>query len=343
MVNNMGNGKKKEKLKNLRLLILVVLILFVAFAIYVFFFSDGGFSNEAGKLFDNITENITKNTESFKKCMDNDVLKEEDFSEELINKKNEIIGLYNGVNANFMYSDLESDYSLGEDEEKELYAASVTKLPAVLYAYKQADEGKLDLNKELTYLAKYKAGGSGIIKKDSVGTKYKIGTVLEYTIKYSDNIGYAMLLDELGGRNKVKEYWAGLGYEIKYSDNYGNLSPELGNGYIKEVYKYYLTGKENAKKLVDDMKNSANLEYVKSGDIEVAHKYGEYVEGGGYYNDVSLNFTNHPFALSITSTLGYSDTMKNLFLQTHKLSIEFNQMYYKEKENYCLEKSHLLS
>ena len=110
------------------------------------------------------------------------------------------------------------------------------------------------------------------------------------------------------------------------------MSPELGNGYIKEVYKYYLTGKENAKKLVDDMKNSANLEYVKSGDIEVAHKYGEYVEGGGCYNDVSLNFTDHPFALSITSTLGYSDTMKNLFLQTHKLSIEFNQMYYKEKE-----------
>ena len=343
MVNNMGNGKKKEKLKNLRLLILGALVLFVAFAIYVFFFSDGKLSNEIGKTFDTAIENMTKNTEVYKKCMDNDVLKEEDFSEELINKKNEIIGLYNGVNANFMYTDLESDYSFGEDEEKELYAASVTKLPAVLYAYKQADEGKLDLNKELTYLAKYKASGSGVIKKDSVGTKYKLSTILEYTIKYSDNIGYSMLLDELGGRNVVKEYWANLGYNIKYSDNFGNLSPSLGNGYIKEVYKYYLTGKENAKKLVDDMKNSANLEYVKSGDIEVAHKYGEYVEGGGYYNDVSLNFTDHPFALSITSTLGYSDTMKNLFLQTHKLSIEFNQMYYKEKENYCLEKSHLLS
>ena len=339
----MSKLRKKKKMKKSFYVFLFVLLVIIGLIIYISFFSNGGFSNEAGKLFDNITENITKNTEVYKKCMDNDVLKEEDFSEELINKKNEIIGLYNGVSANFMYTDLESDYSFGEDEEKELYAASVTKLPAVLYAYKQADEGKLDLNKELTYLAKYKASGSGIIKKDSVGTKYKLSTILEYTIKYSDNIGYSMLLDELGGRNVVKEYWANLGYNIKYSDNFGNLSPSLGNGYIKEVYKYYLTGKENAKKLVDDMKNSANLEYVKSGDIEVAHKYGEYVEGGGCYNDVSLNFTDHPFALSITSTLGYSDTMKNLFLQTHKLSIEFNQMYYKEKENYCLEKSHLLS
>ena len=271
--------------------------------------------------------------------MSEEVLKEEDFSDELTAKKDEIINLYKGVNANFMYTDLESDYSFGVGVESELYAASVTKLPAVLYAYKQADDGKLDLNKELTYLAKYKAGGSGIIQKDSIGTKYKLSTVLEYTIRYSDNIGYAMLLDELGGRNKVKEYWESLGYEIHYSDNFGNLSPELGNGYIKEVYKYYLTGKDNAKKLVEDMEKSDNLEYVKSGDIKVAHKYGEYVEGGGYYNDVSLNFTDHPFALSITSTLGLTDRMKNLFLETHKLSIEFNNMYYEEKGNYCMEKS----
>ena len=103
-----------------------------------------------------------------------------------------------------------------------------------------------------------------------------------------------------------------------------------------------MTGKENAKKLVQDMKNSNNSEYVKSGDIEVAHKYGEYVEGGGYYNDVSLNFTEHPFALSITSTLGLTDKMKNLFLETHRLSIQFNSMYYEEKEEYCIEKSRVI-
>ena len=331
----------KRKGKKVSLIIFLMIIFVVCFFAYVLFFLSGKFSNKIGGTFDLMMNNITKSTDAYKNCINNETLNEKDFSEELVNKKNEIIDLYKGVDADFMYTDLISDYSFGEGEDKELYAASVTKLPAVLYAYKQADDNKLDLDKELTYLAKYMHGGSGIIQKDKVGTKYKIRTILEYTIKYSDNIGYSMLLDELGGRNKVKEYWKKLGYDIKYSDNFGNLSPSLGNGYIKEVYKYYLSGSENAKKLVDDMKNSNNLEYVKSGDVEVAHKYGEYVEGGGYYNDVSLNFTKHPFALSITSTLGYSDTMKNLFLQTHKLSIEFNQMYYKEKENYCLKKSHI--
>ena len=331
-------SRKKRKVRKSSFGFLVILII-IGVICYVFLDSNGSFSNKIGKTFDLALENISKSTKAYEKCMDEGILKEENFSEELLAKRDEIISLYNGVNANFMYTDLESDYSFGKGEDSELYAASVTKLPAVLYAYKLADDGRLDLDKELTYLAKYKTGGSGIIQNDSIGTKYKLRTILEYTIRYSDNIGYAMLLDELGGRSVVKEYWANLGYDIHYSDNFGNLSPSLGNGYIKEVYKYYLTGKDNAKKLIQDMKVSDNLDYVKSGDIEVAHKYGEYVEGGGYYNDVSLNFTEHPFALSITSTLGLTDKMKNLFLKTHQLSIEFNNLYYVEKANYCTNKA----
>ena len=342
MVKFMSKRKRKRKFKKIFYIILFIVIGIIGFIIYDNTFSGGKFQNKLGKTFEKTIDNITKSTDAYKKCMKNEVLKEDDFSDELKAKEDEIIKLYSGVNANFMYTDLESDYSFGKGEGSELYAASVTKLPAVLYAYKLADEGKLDLNKELTYLAQYKAGGSGIIQNDSVGSKYKLSTILEYTIKYSDNIGYAMLLDELGGRNKVKNYWENLGVTIKYSDNFGNLSPKLGNSYIKEVYKYYLTGKKNALKLVEDMKKSDNLKYVKYGDVEVAHKYGEYVEGGGYYNDVSLNFTTHPFALSITSTLGLTDEMENLFLQTHKKAIEFNDLYYRDKGNYCMEKSRIL-
>ena len=330
---------KKRKIR--KFWVFTVFVILVGIFYFIFFNKDNILSNKIGDSVDLALKNIKKNTEEYKKCM-NGVLEEENFSDDLKMKKDEIIGLYNGVNANFMYTDLESDYSFGVGIDKQLYAASVTKLPAVLYAYKLADEGKLDLNKEVTYLAKYKKGGSGVIKNDSIGTKYKLGTILEYTIKYSDNIGYSMLLDELGGRGSVKEYWKSLGYDIKYSDDFGSLSPSLGNGYIKEVYNYYLSGKENAKKLISDMKTSNNLEYVKVGDVEVAHKYGEYVEGGGYYNDVSLNFTEHPFALSITSTLGLTDRMKSLFLKTHELSLEFNSLYYQEKENYCVEKVKVL-
>ena len=338
----MSRKRKKRRLKKFTVFIILILICAFCFMIYNVFFSKNGFSNEIGKTFNSVIENITKSTDAYKKCISEEVLKEEDFSDELKAKENEIISLYKGVNADFMYTDLDNDYSFGEGEDNKNYAASVSKLPAVLYAYKLADDGKLDLNKELTYLSKYKAGGSGVIQNEKVGTVYKISTLLEYAIRYSDNIAYYMILDEIGGISKVKDYWDDLGLNIEYTDRFGNLTPRLGNGYIKEVYKYYLTGKENAKKLIEDMKNSDNSEYVKVGDVDVAHKYGEYVEGGGYYNDVSLNFTDHPFALSITSTLGLTDKMKNLFQNTHKLTIEFNNLYYQEKENYCMEKSRVL-
>ena len=289
----------------------------------------------------NYNKNIIQNHE-FQKCM-NKSFDENNFSKELKTKKEKIISLYDDLDANFMYTDLIYDYSFGKDINEESYAASVTKLPLAIYIYKEADKGNIDLNKEITFLSKYKVSGSGVLKETDYGKKYKIKTVLEYVIKFSDNAGYDMLLDEIGGTDKVKNYFSKIGYEIKYYDNFGDITPSLGNGYIKEVYKYYLSGSKNAKKLVDDMINSDNSKYVKTGDVLVAHKYGEYVEGGGYYNDVSLNFTDYPFALSITSTLGYSDEMENLFKKSHELSISFNELYHTEKYNYCKGKAHILN
>ena len=335
-------ARKKRRVKKTGLFFLIILFGVIVFIIYDVFFSDSNISESITNKFDEVIDNITKSTEAYKKCMNSKSFNEDNFSDNLKNKKAEIIDLYNGINADFMYTDLESGYSFGEGTDNKNYAASVSKLPAVFYAYKLADDGKLNLDDEVTYLAKYKAGGSGVIQKEKVGTVYKMSTLLEYAIKYSDNIAYYMILDEIGGTSKVKEYWESLGYKIEFTDRFGNLPPSLGNGYIKEVYNYYLTGNENAKKLINDMKVSDNLQYVKTDDVEVAHKYGEYVEGSGYYNDVSLNFTDHPFALSITSTLGLTNQMKTLFLKTHNLSILFNNLYWEEKGNYCMEKSQTL-
>lgn len=333
----MVNYMAKRKIKKGRVFFIIIIFSIIGLFIYDYFWNGSSYSNKIGALFDEAIGNVTDNTEAYQTCMSEEVLSEEDFSDELIAKRDEIISLYSSVNADFMYTDLESGYSFGEGEDNQTYAASVTKLPTVLYVYKEADEGNIDLDKELTYTSEYTAGGSGIIQNEAVGTVYTLRTLLEYAIKYSDNIAYYMILDEIGGTSVIQNYYANLGINIVYSDRFGYLSPSLGNDYIKEVYEYYLTGTENAEKLVEDMINSDNSEYVQVDGVDVAHKYGEYVEGGGYYNDVSLNLTAHPFALSITSTLGLTDTMETLFLETHELAVEFNELYYEEKSAYCME------
>lgn len=327
-------AKKKRKLKKSIKIFLLLIIVLIILGGY-FLFSGSGLN--LNKYYNELAADFKKNSDEYKKCLSSNDFTETNFSEKLTNIRDEMINMF-GNDANFAYEDLDNGYKFGKGENVSSYAASVSKLPAVFYAYHLADDGELDLNKELTYTLNYKAGGSGVIQNDPVGSKYKISDLLYKAIRYSDNIAYFMILDEIGGTSAVRDYWKNLGYTITYTDRFGNLSPNLGNGYIKEVYKYYLSGKDNAKSLVDVMKISDNLDFVKVDDTEVAHKYGEYTEGGGYYNDVSLVFTKHPFALSITSTKGLSEKTKQFFLKVHSLAQDFNNLYYEEKVNYCLDK-----
>ena len=118
----------------------------------------------------NYNKNIIQNIE-FKKCMDAS-FNEDNFSKKLKDEKEKIISLYNNLNANFMYTDLIDDYSFGKDINEESYAASVTKLPLAIYIYKEADKGNIDLNKEITFLSKYKVSGSGVLKETDYGKKH---------------------------------------------------------------------------------------------------------------------------------------------------------------------------
>lgn len=325
-------AKKRKLKKSFKIFLFLIFVLLIGLVYFIF----NGEDIKLDKYYDQLALNFKKNSDEYKKCLSSNDFNEDDFSDKLTGIRDEMIGMF-GSDANFAYEDLDNGYKFGKGEDTSSYAASVSKLPAVFYAYHLADEGKLDLNKVLTYTINYKAGGSGVIQKDPVGSKYKISDLLYKAIRYSDNIAYFMILDEIGGTKAVHDYWKDLGYNITYTDRFGNLSPNLGNGYIKEVYKYYLSGKENAKSLIGVMKISDNLDFVKPDNTEVAHKYGEYTEGGGYYNDVSLVFTAHPFALSITSTKGLSEETKNFFLKVHELAIKFNNLYYEEKVNYCLD------
>ncbi|MBR3199217.1 MAG: serine hydrolase [Bacilli bacterium] len=312
----------------------VFLFILICGVVFLFFRSEStNFKVTVHKVFDE----VIKNTKKYKECVnDPKEFTVDNFKEELKNKETDLKRHFNS-NANFTYVDLKTDYTFDKSGDSESYAASVSKLPAVIYTYHLADEGKIDLNKELKYTSNYSHGGSGVIQKDKVGSKYTIDKLLEYAIKYSDNIAYFMILDQIGGTSNVKKYWENLGVKITYTDKFGNLSTNLGAGYLKEAYKYFLTNKDNAKKLYNNMKVSDNLDFIKNEGItyDMPHKYGWYES---YYNDISIVMSNHPYILTITSTKGFNNSTKNYFLKAHKLALEFNDEYYKEKSEYCIQK-----
>ena len=59
-----------------------------------------------------------------------------------------------------------------------VYAASIVKLPFSYYAYQQVEEGTVKMTEEKVYEAKFRRGGTGIMKNQKTGTKYTLETVL---------------------------------------------------------------------------------------------------------------------------------------------------------------------
>ena len=305
------------------------MLITIIVSLFVLSVNDIGYQNKTAKAL-NDNEKALK-IATYKKCL-KETLPDDHFSEKLNSIKNEMLALYN-TNANFKYEDLKDGYTFDKNKDAGIYAASVNKLPLVIYAYHFADDNKLNLNEEIIYESKYKRGGSGILKSKPVGGHYKISELLDYAILYSDNAAYEMLQTKVK-LNDVKAYFNTLGYDIKYTDSFGETSPEGMSVYAKAAYNYYLKGTNNAKRLINNMKKSDELDVIKNKDFTfaLAHKYGYQ---GIYYNDVSIAFDKHPYTLSIMSTMGNTKEKDNFFLKSHKLINEFNNLYWQEKEAYC--------
>jgi beta-lactamase class A len=76
--------------------------------------------------------------------------------------------------------------------------ASLIKLPIMVEAYRQAEEGKIDLQKMLTLRQEDKAPGSGILTQHfSPGTSLPLVDAIHLMIVYSDNTATNLVLDQI--------------------------------------------------------------------------------------------------------------------------------------------------
>jgi beta-lactamase class A len=77
--------------------------------------------------------------------------------------------------------------------------ASLIKFPVMVEAYRQADEGKLDLKKMLTLRDEDKVPGAGVLSPHfSAGTTLSVRDAIRLMIVYSDNTATNLVLDRIG-------------------------------------------------------------------------------------------------------------------------------------------------
>ncbi|MCM3566933.1 CapA family protein [Neobacillus mesonae] len=198
------------------------------------------------------------------------------------------------------YQNLITNESYSINSHTEVPAASTIKLPLALYIMKLADKGQIDLNEQLTYQSHHYYGGSGVIQKDPVGSKYTIDELVKKAMIYSDNIAFIMLKEKVGAGNFI-QFLKSLGAEYAYPGGRNTTSADDLSLYARELYRYSEQS-PNGKKLVQYLENTVYNTTIPKGiqDQLVAHKVG-LIPMNLIYNDTAVVFGTEPFTLAVTT------------------------------------------
>ena len=188
------------------------------------------------------------------------------------------------------------EHLLNADES--FYFASVYKLPVLVELYRQAEEGKVDLDEELL-LTKYAwRGGSGVIKELSPGLKMKVRDYRTLMMIISDNVAAQICaclvrnentnntMKELGLKNTV----VGGGWTPHKEGNV--TTPRDMMVLLEKVYRGEAASRGSCTKIIELMKKCQTGEnriwkYLPRDRVEVAHKTGTI---SGVVNDVGIVF-----------------------------------------------------
>lgn len=117
------------------------------------------------------------------------------------------------LNPSAFIVDLDSGEYVNLQGEKAFSAASMIKVPILIAFFQAWDEGKLRLDERLTMTEAVKAGGSGNMQYEAVGTEYLALETAAKMIIISDNTATNMIIQRLGGKEALNQLFAAWGLE----------------------------------------------------------------------------------------------------------------------------------
>jgi len=235
----------------------------------------------------------------------------------------------------YFYCDLEYNNYISYGCNKDFKTASTSKLPYIKYLCTLADNGQLDLNETMVYQPHHKTSGSGIMKDMATGRSFTIGKLMDYVLRYSDNVAYDMLIERYG----LKDYLASvkaLGVDYTTSNGYTNCTAAEIAALLYDTALYngaHLSLMQNA---------GCNASYnyqigAELKEYKVLQKYGAMKPGNIAYHDIAVVYAPHPYILVIYTTIDYDSAGKNTpFRKIARLTDDINKALYgteTEKEN----------
>jgi len=236
-------------------------------------------------------------------------------------------------NISLYYEDIENGYTYSYRGDEVYDSASCIKAPYALSLIRAAEAELADIpegsdlvamaangeifynftGNSITYVKDMEENGTGKIKDGAIGTVYTHLQLLEYMLKYSDNVAYAQLKAAYGIEDmRDQVYTMGL---TSMRKSMSNLSANDGGKIMRAIYDYMESDGMYSEFLYNSMLNSAHtvmIGYAVS-PAKTAHKYGW---DTGAYHDMAIVYDEHPFILVIMSDMDTGGDEINEYIQS---------------------------
>ena len=209
--------------------------------------------------------------------------------------------------------------------------ASLIKLPYVYYCCTQIDAGKFKLTDTMTHTDNFTQGGSGIMRNQKAGGKYTLKELMEYSLKYSDNTAYYMLVTKFGadGFNKMAANWGHSRITITTAHRFPAVTASFICSAMKKMYAKRADGEcwANAWDALVHSEHGYCRDII-GGTQDIAMKYGSIEK---QYHEGFLVDGDKPYVMVLLSgAVNYKadeQFVKNIISDAKEIAEEYNSDY----------------
>lgn len=206
-----------------------------------------------------------------------------------------------GARVAFYYEDIESGVSYSYNADEIMYSASLIKLPFALSLLWENEEHDLGFDGIFTYTGAEYAYGSGEIKFSPAGSTYTYLELMEYMLRVSDNVAFAVLRDKYG-MERYFDFARSIGADSLYADDGWTVNARDGGKILKSAYNYIEGDCAFSAQIKDAMCSSVHTVMLSPGlsGKEIARKYGR---DYGAYHDMGIVYDDHPYVIVFLSDM----------------------------------------
>lgn len=204
-------------------------------------------------------------------------------------------------NVSIYFEFLNTGANISISKDAEFYPASFLKVPIVMAAVKNIEEGRWNWNTELTLMESDKDNHFGTLYKQTAGAKFTIEYLIEKMIKDSDNTAYYITLRNLDKDAPKQSVWNHLGLQDFFTSD-GKVSAKRYAVVLRSLYNAAYLSKEDSSKILTSLTETPFTEYLEQGlskGTEFAHKIGVIPDKDVYMDAGIAYLPNRPYLLIV--------------------------------------------